>query len=252
MRIAPIKLPLLAILVFAGLAWPGTAAAQRCTQGYDIGLKEDRNPSLCSFFSLPAGEAGRPIAAGPDGALWFFVSDHGLHAAKMTTSGQTQSFPMPAGAMPNALAPGPDGNVWYAGDGRIGRVTSDGQVTEFPVPALHATGIVAGPDGALWVAGGSLAVRVTPQGTVSIFPLVNTSAVPSGSLLGLPPLDTLVGLVNKLLGQARFRPAIPGFSTPAARPAALRSAPTGTSGTRRAVGSAASSPSAARCPAING
>jgi len=209
MRISAIKLVVLATLVFAGLAWPGTAAAQRCTQGYDIGLKEDRNPSLCSFFALPAGQAGRPIAAGPDGNLWFFVSDNGLSVAKMSTSGQTQRFPMPAGTMPNALTPGPDGNVWYAGEGRIGRVTSGGQVTEFPVPALHATGIVAGPDGALWVAGGSLAVRVTPQGGVSIIALVNTPAVPSNGLLSLPPLDTLLGVANKLLGQAAASTATP-------------------------------------------
>ena len=57
--------------------------------GYDIGLNQDRNPSLCSFFKLPAGQAGFPITAGPDGRVWFFVRDQGaLYAAKMTTSGQ--------------------------------------------------------------------------------------------------------------------------------------------------------------------
>lgn len=207
MRLSATKLLLPAILALAGLAWPASAPAQRCTQGYDIGLKEDRNPSLCSFFALPGGEAGRPITAGPDGALWFFVSDHGAFVSKMTTSGQTQRFAMPAGPMPNALTAGPDGNVWYAGDGRIGRVTSGGQVTEYPIPALHATGIVAGPDGALWVAGGSLVVRVTPQGGVSIVPLVGIPSVAGGSLLALPPLGTLLAganqLVNQLAGSVR-------------------------------------------------
>ncbi|MDQ6749560.1 MAG: hypothetical protein M3Z33_02210, partial [Actinomycetota bacterium] len=202
MRLSPNKLLLIAVLALAGLVWPGTAAAQRCTQGYDIGLKEDRNPSLCSFFPLPGGEAGRPITAGPDGALWFFVSDHGLSVERMSTSGQTQRFAMPAGPMPTALTAGPDGNVWYAGDGRIGRIVAGGQVTEFPVPALRATGIVAGPDGALWVAGGSLVVRVSPQGAVSIIPPGNVSAAPSGGLQALlEPLAPVLAGVNKLLGQ---------------------------------------------------
>ena len=163
-------LPVVALGLLA-LAWPGAAAAQRCTQGYDIGLKEDRNPSLCSFFPVPGGDAGHPIASGPDGNLWFFGSDGGLYAARMTTSGQAQRFAMPAGSMPRAIAAGPDGNLWYAGDGRIGRLTTGGQVTEFPVNGLRATGIAAGPDGALWAPAGSVVARITPQGAVSLHPL---------------------------------------------------------------------------------
>ena len=183
MRSSPVKLLLASLLAVAGLAWPSSAAGQRCTQGYDIGLREDREPSLCSFFTLPAGEAGHPIAAGRDGAMWFFVDDNGLFAARMSPSGgQTQRFAMPPGSMPHALTAGPDGNLWYAGDGRIGRLTPAGQVSEFPIPAPRATGIVAGPDGALWVAAGSLVLRVTPQGAMS--PIAAASAQSHGIAVG--------------------------------------------------------------------
>ena len=71
------KLLLAAIVAVGLLAVPAPALAQKCTLGYDIGLDQDRNPSLCSFFTLPAGQAGFPITSGPDGRVWFFVRDHG-------------------------------------------------------------------------------------------------------------------------------------------------------------------------------
>ena len=86
---------LIAAIVAAGLlAIPAPALAQKCTLGYDIGLNQDRNPSLCSFFKLPAGQAGFPITSGPDGRVWFFVRDQGaLYAAKMTTQRADRSLP---------------------------------------------------------------------------------------------------------------------------------------------------------------
>jgi virginiamycin B lyase len=173
-----------ALAAVAAIALPAPAHAQVCTLGYDSNLNVDRAPSLCSFYSLSGAQAGFPITSGPDGRLWFFVRDHGaLYAAKMTTGGQLDRFALPAGTTPNAITAGPDGALWYAGDGRIGRLDTGGNVTEFPVPALRATGIAPGPDGALWVAAGSTAVRVTPQGDVSVVPLDGPARiVPAGSL----------------------------------------------------------------------
>src|SRR3954451_19483945 len=133
---------LTAAIVAAGLlALPTPALAQRCTLGYDIGLSQDRDPSLCSFFNLPAGQAGFPITSGPDGRVWFFVSDHGaLYAAKMTTRGQIDRYRLPDGSTPDAITAGPDGPHGGEGGGRIGRLDTAGDVTEFPVPSLRATG----------------------------------------------------------------------------------------------------------------
>ena len=58
---------------------------------------------------------------------------------------QPQSFPGP-------ITAGPDGALWFPEGGanpRIGRITTAGAVTEFPITNSPG-GITAGPDGALW------------------------------------------------------------------------------------------------------
>ncbi len=87
-------------------------------------------PQICE--SLPildpiVGGAPEGITAGPDGALWFTESQ-GNQIGRLTTSGQVSDFPLPP------------------------RITTSGHVREFYVPAVVSTpwGITAGPDGALW------------------------------------------------------------------------------------------------------
>src|SRR4029450_2533598 len=69
-------------------------------------------------------------------------------------------FPVPtANSNPFGIAPGPDGALWCTEvvANKIGRVTTAGSFTEFPVPGPAAPpgcrcslrGIAAGPDGAL-------------------------------------------------------------------------------------------------------
>ena len=78
-----------------------------------------------------------------------FVLAAGLDAAcaqKVTT------FPVP---FVIGLTNGPDGALWFAdisNQPHIGRITTAGAVTDFPLPANSTSGvaIVSGPDGALW------------------------------------------------------------------------------------------------------
>src|SRR5438445_12164715 len=63
-------------------------------------------------------------------------------------------YPVPtANSSPVDLAAGPDGNMWFVEQSasKIGRITPDGAVTEFPIsnggPPLDVT---AGPAGSLW------------------------------------------------------------------------------------------------------
>jgi streptogramin lyase len=198
-RLRTAKLLAAAVVAAGLLSLPAPALGQSCTLGYDTNLNYDRKPSPCSFFSLSGAQAAFPITAGPDGRLWFFVHEHGaLYAAKMTTGGQVDRFPLPAGSTPDAITAGPDGALWYAGDGRIGRLDTAGGVTEFPVPALRATGIAAGPDGALWVAAGTVVVRVTPQGAVSVIPLDGS---PEGTVVPLPSLSpALNATASRVIG----------------------------------------------------
>src|SRR5204862_4892249 len=72
-----------------------------------------------------------------------------------------------SGAGASALTVGPDGNIWFAEQGanKIGKVTPDGTITEYPIPdttqdigfssgpvsvGASPADLVAGPDGAIW------------------------------------------------------------------------------------------------------
>jgi virginiamycin B lyase len=71
----------------------------------------------------------------------------------------------------HSITVGPDNALWFneSGDFKIGRITLQGAVTEYPTP--DATfGIATGPDGNLWFTTYGGIGRMTPTGAVSIFP----------------------------------------------------------------------------------
>jgi streptogramin lyase len=67
------------------------------------------------------------------------------------------------------------------GNAVVGRLTPDGQITEFPLP-FNALDIADGPDGNIWVGANNVSAlgRVHPDGTVDSFPL------PSGDNPSIP------------------------------------------------------------------
>jgi streptogramin lyase len=73
-----------------------------------------------THFQLPPGVEAGSLAAGPDGALWFTEIAGSLGGSLLPTS--------------------------------IGRITTAGVVTEFPLPPAgnRTGGIASGPDGAVW------------------------------------------------------------------------------------------------------
>jgi len=87
-----------------------------------------------------------------------------LTGAAVTQFGAAQSFteyPVPAGVTVYGIAAGPDGALWFtealteANATKIGRITTNGAVTEFAVPTPsyeggYLTDITRGPDGAMW------------------------------------------------------------------------------------------------------
>src|SRR5437764_110986 len=77
---------------------------------------------------------------------------------------------------PTGIAAGSDGSLWFTESpgglepvATIGRITTAGVVTEFPVAGTQsANGIVAGPDGALWfteIERGAIG-RITTAGSI--------------------------------------------------------------------------------------
>lgn len=83
---------------------------------------------------------------------------------------------------PTGIAPGPDGALWFSQSltGKIGRITVDGQITEFAAPrGAIPVGLAAGPDGAMWFTlyqGQAAVGRITMSGEVSTFPLLSSDS----------------------------------------------------------------------------
>jgi virginiamycin B lyase len=75
----------------------------------------------------------------------------------------------------------PDGN-------RVGRITMDGKITEFPIPIAAATpspiNIAVGPDRNVWFTKGAMVVRVTRDGSMTPVPLGGANAGGTGLTAG--------------------------------------------------------------------
>ncbi len=161
-------------------------------------------------FVLPTANSGpRALAAGPDGNIW--VSQFRANRiARITPAGNVTEFPMPRpNSGPGDITAGPDGAMWFVElsgnmdgvqpDGaRIGRITMNGKVTEFEMPASTPSpiNIAVGPDRNVWFTQGSKVVSVTPAGKFSAFELGQGSrgaGLSAGSDRELP-----TKLVNRL------------------------------------------------------
>ncbi len=131
-------------------------------------------------YPLPAGSGPQGVARGSNGDIWFTeagttaggpddVPDAPVPAiGRVTAAGAVEHFPLPTrganplgppgtGSLPTAVTAGRDGAMWFTETGAdaIGRITSNGAITEFLLPSrgqVHAApgAIVSGPDGALW------------------------------------------------------------------------------------------------------
>lgn len=99
-------------------------------------------------YPVPSMGNTNSITTGPDGNLWFAGSST---LGSTTTAGAMTEFVVD-GAV--AVAAGPDNAVWFtiwgATSGAIGRITSSGQVTQFPIPVRRPLNLTFGSDGAIW------------------------------------------------------------------------------------------------------
>lgn len=139
------------------------------------------------------------MAPGPDGNVWY--SDGNYFAiGSIAPNGRITEFNLPRNVAAAGLAAGPDGNMWLTGGpddalwfteyfgGRIGRITTDGQISEYVTSSrgtfpMH---IVVGSDGDLWFTevGGNALGRITMGGRLTEFPFAGHSASPDGIALG--------------------------------------------------------------------
>jgi hypothetical protein len=100
------------------------------------------------------------IVTGPDGALWFTeTSESGGAIGRVTTTGTFTAYFLNSYAGEGGITVGPDGAVWFMAYSHpeyaeIGRITTAGAVTFYPVPFYIPSplndGITVGPGGEFW------------------------------------------------------------------------------------------------------
>ncbi len=166
------------------------------------------------------------LVAGADGNLWFLgnapLTDpptlQSILLGSITPSGMTKLSPIEIdrgsgptlgggiGTLKDALAADSDGNLWFLQhDGQIGRMTSAGVITRFPVSEQTAQEIpilIKGADGNLWFSASAGKIgRITPSGAVQLLPLPAQTQIgglatgQDGSLWFLNAGDTQIGSV---------------------------------------------------------
>jgi virginiamycin B lyase len=119
-------------------------------------------------FRLPHPESGpSQITRGADGAMWF-TEDSGERIGRITSTGKITEFPL--GVQPfGGIAVGPEGDIWFGTFGAIGRlVPSSGKVTLFSRREAGEGPVIAGPDGRIWFSESFGKIgRITPSGGFS-------------------------------------------------------------------------------------
>ena len=132
-------------------------------------------------FKMPTPSYPSGITSGPDGNLWLAASSPGLNPfiAKIKTDGsELAEYPLPRGEQPRGIVTGPDGAIWFTENLGIGRMTTSGKLTEFPLPDGNGSGmpyqIAVGPDRNIWFVeyipeGDGRIGRLTPSGHLTEF-----------------------------------------------------------------------------------
>lgn len=152
-------------------------------------VRMDPDGTIVARFSqgISAGSSPTTITRGPDGNMWF-VEPGTKSVARITPTGTVTEFSAGITETP-ALIVAAGEDLWFTeidGDGvsrTIGRVTTDGVVTEFDgIVSAESTigGITGGPDGNVWFTDivGDRIGRMTPSGAVTWF----GDGIPAGSV----------------------------------------------------------------------
>jgi len=128
------------------------------------------------------------MTGGPDGAVWF--TNYSSNSIGRVSA--TDSVTIYGGAVrpSGPMISGPDGALWFANGGTIGRLTTDGTVTNYPIPsASKIAGIATGPDGKIWFTNsngdttGDFIGRMATDGSVTEFKDPSLSG-PNGITVG--------------------------------------------------------------------
>jgi streptogramin lyase len=146
---------------------------------------------VLTSFNIQDSPSG--LVTGPDDNLWFSGTTGGPNSygvglqgtpligryalpSDANPNGVVTEFKVGLSGIPGPLIAGPDGNLWFSEGSaqKIGRITAQGIITEFPVPSLVFPGaldLTAGPDGNVWFTDSDVVGRITPSGDITEFPV---------------------------------------------------------------------------------
>jgi virginiamycin B lyase len=134
---------------------------------------------------------------------------------------QITEYPVPFNGL-SGIAAGPDGAMWFTGNRNIGRITTAGVVTSYPLPTSNAgsAGITAGPDGAMWFteySGVTLAKigRITTSGVFTEYALPDPTSIPSAITAGPDGALWFIESGNTNIGRITTSGTITEFPLPA-------------------------------------
>lgn len=209
------------------------------------------NPSTNTFteFQLPTnsqGQSSEPlvIIPGPDGALWFTMSQ-ASRIGRITTGGSMNFFNTPtADSGPEGITIGSDGNIWFTeiAKNQIGRLdlSNNDTITEFPILTANSrpARITLGRDGNLWFTESQTnapapnkIARITTGGTVTEFVVPTANSEPwgirgvGGSLIFSERAASKIGQF-KISTLSFVTPEIPTL-TPNSQPTTIQVGPDG-------------------------
>lgn len=200
----------------AGFALAVAMATLQAAGSVPVGAATTTPPTIA--YTLPTTANGAHavgLTHGSDGRLWFTDINNATVGSLDPSTAAVREWPVSNGQQfLRYMADGPDGAVWFTQegscldtrcsdftDGKIGRITSDGQLTEYKVPTAngHPWGITHGPDGNLWfteigdnlhstqhkhLIEGNKIGRITPQGVITEFPVPTVDSFPDGITTG--------------------------------------------------------------------
>ena len=141
-------------------------------------------------FALPAHVIPGPLAAGPDGAMWFAetMQEGGkltpLGIDRITTGGAISAVPNTSGLGPiGAMTSGPDGSVWVVAGSDVDRISAAGVVTQFAAGKADGQALAASPDGSVWFTestgvAGAIGHLTPGSSAVASFPLPSAGVAP--------------------------------------------------------------------------
>ena len=127
------------------------------------------------------------------------------------------------GAWPGYIVSGPEKSLWFTEEftDKIGRLKTDGAITEFPVSnGQEPEGIAVGPDGNLWFTepGANEIGRMTPQGSMSLFQIDGSNPSPRGITLGPDGNLWFTELYDGYIGRITPQGTITRFQIPVYAP----------------------------------